>query len=166
MVAPAQHLVGDGAHRPDVQGALGVGEVADDAGELLDLLGGQNCASSPTTWSTGRSACRRETSRHRSVSSATSSAGRARPIRLEVTASPARSKRVNSSPHRPCTRWSWSTCRARVDFPQSIVPEESTSSATGDRPAAPARARAAPGSADGGADGRGDEEVAGARAAW
>ena len=51
---------------------------------------------------------------------------------------PARSLRVKSTPSRPRAAWLWSICSARVDLPESIVPEKNASSAIG----APSSARA------------------------
>src|SRR5674476_1649669 len=66
----------------------------------------------------------------KSRSSTTSRALVARPRRDDSTDSPARSCLVNISPARPLAAWLWSIWRARVDLPQSIVPEKKTSSAT------------------------------------
>ena len=74
------------------------------------------------------------TSVQKSVESSTSCAPWVRPSRDEMTALPARSCRVNSSPSRPRAAWLWCIWSARVDFPQSIVPEKKTSSATGQAP--------------------------------
>ena len=49
-------------------------------------------------------------------------AGTASPNLLDNIDSPARSSRVKTMPARPRELWLWSVCRARVLFPQSIVP--------------------------------------------
>ena len=46
------------------------------------------------------------------------------------TGAPERSSLVKLSPARPRAAWLWSIWRARVDLPQSMVPEKKTSSAT------------------------------------
>src|SRR3954452_22143508 len=53
-----------------------------------------------------------------------------RPSREDRTESPARSSLVKISPRRPRAAWLWSVWSARVDLPQSIVPQKKTSSAT------------------------------------
>src|SRR5450631_1878647 len=65
----------------------------------------------------------------KSRSSTTSMALVARPRRDDSTDSPALSCLVKISPDRPRAAWLWSIWRARVDLPQSIVPEKKTSSA-------------------------------------
>src|SRR6478735_5792969 len=70
----------------------------------------------------------------KSRSSRTSSAPVERPSRELRTLVPARSILVKMSPTRPRAPWLWSIWRARVDLPQSMVPEKKTSSATRHHP--------------------------------
>ena len=64
----------------------------------------------------------------------TSTAAVCSPSREDSTDSPARSCLVKMRPTRPRARWLWSIWSARVDLPQSIVPEKKTSSATSAQP--------------------------------
>jgi hypothetical protein len=115
----------------DPEGVHVDAELVDEPGQLLDLHGGVELrlvtdevvhpdalGEPPTTVS------------QKSRSSETSIAGVDRPSREESTDSPMRSSLVKISPCRPRAELLWSICRARVDLPQSIVPEKNTSSAT------------------------------------
>ncbi len=58
-------------------------------------------------------------------------AGWLSPTRVEIIASPPRSRLVNRRPARPEPECVWSSWRASVDLPQSIGPLKYTKSATG-----------------------------------
>src|SRR6476469_613131 len=70
----------------------------------------------------------------KSRSSSTSRALVDSPRREDSTDSPARSCLVKINPRRPRAAWLWSICSARLDLPQSMVPEKKTSSATSRNP--------------------------------
>ena len=109
-------------------------QLVDDPGELVDLRA--RCRTGPRRRSGSRSgrrgsARRRRSARSRSPS-VTSSASCSSPSREDRIASPARSWLVNIRPTRPRAAWLWFVCRARVLFPESIVPVKNWSSAIGD----------------------------------
>src|SRR4029079_423896 len=72
----------------------------------------------------------RTTESQKSSPSVTSIAEVDNPRRELSMFSPARSSLVKIRPDFPRARWLWSIWSARVDLPQSIVPEKNTSSAT------------------------------------